>query len=450
MDGYALGVPLTLCIASGGVLVGVLLTLQTWEHARFVRRAGRRIDLEPATPGSCRTAAVIVPVRGLEPGLEENLRGFFQQDYENYQLVFVGEDPGDPAHAVVAALRQRFPGRKAQWLSVGRAAKCGQKVHNLLRATAALGDDVEFLAFADSDAQTGPDWLTHLIGRLESDPARVRVATGYRCLVPRRPSLANATLCALNSAVTAWLSGRSMHNMIWGGSWAIRRADFNGCELPRLWEGTLSDDVVATRAVRRQGWRIGFHPRLLATSEVDFTFRGLGEFLRRQFFMVRHYAPRAYWLALTGWTLHLAVFWGGLAVAAGGWLLAQPVWLASGASVAAVHYAGTVLRAKMRQRALRRCLPQLPEAVRRTWSCETWAAPWVNLVGWSCMVAALWGNRVTWRAIRYRLDGRGRVAATQWLGGASSTAPQPTIESRPDRAEQQPLPDRAEQQRRAA
>ena len=35
----------------------------------------------------------------------------------------------------------------------GRAEKGGQKIHNLLAATAQLSQDVAYLAFADSDAR---------------------------------------------------------------------------------------------------------------------------------------------------------------------------------------------------------------------------------------------------------------------------------------------------------
>ena len=48
------------------------------------------------------------------------------------------------------------------------------------------------------------------------------------------------------------LFSRDNQYMVWGGSWAIRRDIFDQIGLHRAWEGTLSDDLVASRELLRE------------------------------------------------------------------------------------------------------------------------------------------------------------------------------------------------------
>ena len=63
-----------------------LLALALW-HLRKPEKAGA--DLPPVT--------VLKPLCGAEPGLYEHLRGFCEQAYPEYQVVFGMRDPADPA-----------------------------------------------------------------------------------------------------------------------------------------------------------------------------------------------------------------------------------------------------------------------------------------------------------------------------------------------------------------
>src|SRR5258705_10986595 len=69
------------------------------EYLGFFRSELARLgsDFTPFT-------SVIAPCRGLDEGLEENLAALFEQDYPEYEVIFVVDDEADPAVEVIQAL----------------------------------------------------------------------------------------------------------------------------------------------------------------------------------------------------------------------------------------------------------------------------------------------------------------------------------------------------------
>jgi hypothetical protein len=169
-------------------------------------------------------------------------------------------------------------------LIAGTCTDSGQKVHNLCCATAQLPDDVKVLAFFDADTQPSADALSRLVDR--ACGREFQVATGYRWFVPRRPSLSNLTLASVNAAVAGLLNHQGW-NLVWGGAWAIERELFAKTALMDAWRGTLSDDLVASRAMRLAGVRIAFEPGCMLASPIDVSWREAVRFLRRQFLIGR-------------------------------------------------------------------------------------------------------------------------------------------------------------------
>ena len=82
---------------------------------------------------------------------------------------------------LISSLHRASDGRRALVVA-GRAAASGQKVHNLLAATADLAAEIRALVFVDSDARPRRQWLRLAMARL-AEPG-VAAATGYRWFVP--------------------------------------------------------------------------------------------------------------------------------------------------------------------------------------------------------------------------------------------------------------------------
>ena len=74
--------------------------------AAAVRHAGNQ---ETLAVHEAIAISVLKPLAGLDEGLEENLRSFFEQDYTAFELLFAVRDDSDPAAQVVRRLMQRYP-----------------------------------------------------------------------------------------------------------------------------------------------------------------------------------------------------------------------------------------------------------------------------------------------------------------------------------------------------
>ena len=314
------------CVFTGLALVlGALVALQTWEHRRFARSRLKHLGVYPEKG----PAVIVAPCRGLDEGVEENLRTLFFQDYEDYEIRFVVEDEDDPIYPIIRRLMAAHRRVQSRLIVAGRATTCGQKVHNLRAATADLPERVEYLAFVDSDARLRRQWLRGLVSRLD-DP-NVGASTGYRWFVPARGTLANHLLYSVNTNV-AMFFGCHSPTVVWGGSWAIRRDMFESLGLRGAWRGTLSDDLVVSRLLRRAGLRVLFEPACMVTSPLDTTLGQMLSFVRRQYLMGRFYLPRWWALALLLTTLITLPMVANLGVLA--WFLATGspwAWLAAGA-----------------------------------------------------------------------------------------------------------------------
>jgi hypothetical protein len=399
LESVNLGSIVYLTLAAIAAVYSALLTLQAYEFRRFSRaRAGKRNGSPP--PGR---VLLVCPCRGAEPNLAENLRPLFAQDHGDYHLVFVVDNFRDPASRPIRRLMRENSQVDARLIVAGAATDSGQKVHNLLAATADLSDDVKFLAFVDSDARPPADWLRQLIQRL--DQPGVAAATAYRWLVPRSGNLPNSLVHALDAGVAS-LVGPGKHHLVWGGSWAVRRDAFESADLRSAWRGTLSDDLVAARVLRSVG-RVEFEPGAMVASEVNLDRRRMFEFVRRQFTIGRFYAPVFWGLAAALSCLQQATVWIGVALTPVAWLSGG--WTAIALAAALLIYALQVLRGWLREDAARHFLP---EAYRRTAAARrtaVWCGPLVG--GLQCwgLLTALVNRRIGWRGIEYVLSSGGQM-----------------------------------------
>lgn len=140
-------------IASSIYLVLVLLAVQ-----RFNTAAAPESQFPPIS--------VLKPLHGLEPGLEHNLKSFFEQDYPSFEIVFGVRALSDPALAAVKRLSTQFPGVRVKVVAGGEPAWPSARawsVHRMI-PEAAFG----VLAITDSDVRVGPDFLKRVHAPLSS------------------------------------------------------------------------------------------------------------------------------------------------------------------------------------------------------------------------------------------------------------------------------------------
>jgi hypothetical protein len=374
--------------------------MQTWEFRRYVHS---RIA-HPKPLENLARVSLYAPCKGLEPGLKDNLRMLFQQDYPHYRLTLVVESEEDPACQSIRELMREHPNTLSQLVVAGPAIESGQKVHNLLVATANL-HDAQILAFVDSDARPKRDWLRQLVQHLHHP--RTAAATGYRWFVPLRNSLPNLILHSINASVAA-LVGPGKHHMIWGGAWAIRREVFEAVDLRSQWQGTLSDDLVAANALAETGMRIDFEPGCMTASPCNFSWPQVFEFVRRQYTVARFYSPLWWFLALVLCTITQTAFWGGIIATAIGIAL-QASWAGNALLISVSLYGTYVVRAALRQNAATRFLPELQPRLAVAKAFDIWLSPVAAFANFVGLVASLWGNCITWRSITYSIARSGQI-----------------------------------------
>jgi ceramide glucosyltransferase len=399
MDAYWLTAYL---ILAGLVIVeSLLLALLTWEHCRYARSCVRSAPRhQPAG-----RVALFAPCKGLDIDLETNLRALLEQDYDDYEVTFIVESADDPACPAIRRAMAAHRWVPARVVVAGRATDSGQKVHNLRVATEHLSQQIRYLAFVDSDARPRPHWLRALVSRL--DQPEVGAVTGYRWFTPERPTVANALVYSMNCDVISLLT-RSSHYLIWGGSWAISRELFDAIDLRKAWRGTLSDDLVASRLMRRSRLQVRFEPACVVASPLDQSLGTAMSFIRRQYVIARLYTFDWWFFSLLGATFSNLVWLGNLGVLALSLLTGAPSpWIPL--AVGAVLYGVTVYRGWLRQGLVKTYFPHWEKASRRIQRFDIWANPLVELAHWIGVASAAVGRHIVWRGIRYYVLPGGHV-----------------------------------------
>ena len=379
------------------IWLGILSLRGGLSFANYVRRETAR-PLPDFTP----FVSVIAPCRGLEDGLRENLAALCQQNYPNYEIVFVTDRAGDPALGVIEEIlaTENFGERLAARVVVaGEAVDCGQKVHNLRAAVTEVSERCEVLVFVDSDARPRADWLRSLVAPLANEA--VGASTGYRWFIPENGGLASQLRSVWNASIASALGENENKNFCWGGSTAIRRATFEKLKVSERWRGTVSDDFALTRVLQEAKLPIHFVPSCLVASFGDCTARELLEFTNRQLKITRVYAAHLWRPVLIGSLLFCAVFFGGLVLVVARAVLQRPyfaplalllVIYSLGASKAYVRLKAVAIPLRSYQKQLWRGLP----AQLLLW-------PVASAIYLCNAVAAACSRRIKWRGITYEL-----------------------------------------------
>src|SRR3954469_5114999 len=107
-------------------------------------RAVRPPELRDTAPIS-----ILKPLAGVDDGLEENLRTFFEQDYPDFEILFAVRSQKDPAIAVVERLCAQYANVPSRLIVTGEPPYANAKVYSLDRMTVAARHDL--LVMADSD-----------------------------------------------------------------------------------------------------------------------------------------------------------------------------------------------------------------------------------------------------------------------------------------------------------
>ena len=399
------------------LVIGFLLIGQSgWsfvDGVRFLRFVRRRRACPPGDYSPF--AAVVIPCKGVDADFDGNLERFLRQDYPDYQVVFAVATTADLAfHKMHERLeKQVAPGVASKpricLVVAGVSEERGEKVNNLLRGVEEVDRSAQVLVFADMDAAPSPHWLRCLVAPLAIP--HITVSTGYRWYLPGA-GFASRLRAAWDTSI-ATLMGDHDHNFAWGGSMAIRAADFHQLGIAkRYWAHTVSDDFALTRAVREAGGKIAFEPRCLVASREETSLR---EFLRwstRQIVITRVYAAHLWKLGLAAYFLYGGTVTWGLVVLAMKGVAEFPRILAA-IIVTTVFLLGAS-KGYIRTRVARELFGSEVGSHSSCYWQLSLLVPWIMLGNF---VVAGMTRQIEWRGIEYELVCRDKVRLVRRTGG---------------------------------
>jgi len=353
-------------------------------------------------------ATVICPCRGVDEGMEENLKPILTQDHPAYEVLFVVDNEADPAAAVLSRLIDGLTHARA--INVGRcvdakliiarkAIHSSQKVENLREAVLHADDRSEVFVFVDSDTRVSRNWLRYLVAGVR--PENVGAATGYRWFISRNPSFASEMCSVWNASIASALGPNTRSNFCWGGSTAIRRDVFESINMRDKWKGTLSDDFAVARAVRSAGLEIVHVPQALTATLESCSLRQLLEFTTRQMKITRVYMPHLWLMSFFGSAMFCGVMLTAFLIVVLSRENSFAVW--ASLVILVLVSAFSIGKSWLRLKAVRLALPQYERELDRQFFSQNtlWLlSPALFLCN---SIAALYSRRMTWRGTKYEL-----------------------------------------------
>ena len=353
--------------------------------------------------------SIIAPCRGLDDGLAENLGALLEQDYPDYEVIFVVDDENDPSVPMIKEISRKDDVRTgsdsdrvsiaAKFVVAPKAVDCAQKIENLREAVLHADKRSRVFAFADSDARPQKDWLRYLVAPLED--SSTGATTGYRWFISKHRTFASEMRSAWNASIASALGPNTKSNFCWGGSMAIRRETFDAVDMREQWRGTLADDLAVTRAVNGAGLKIVFVPQALTPSVADCTFAELIEFTTRQIKIVRVCEPKLWLMTLFGSTLFNSVLIAAFLIIV--LSATNDLMVAAALATILLVFAFSIGKAWLRLKAVKLALKSHEQEVEKQFLTQNTLWLMTGLLFSYNSVAALFSRRITWRGITYEL-----------------------------------------------
>jgi len=219
---------------------------------------------------------LIVPCKGTDIGLEENLRSLMSQNYSNYETLAVVDSEQDAAVQFIVRAGMRF------MVSDADCQRCSGKVKALSSALQKF-NDFNVYVFADSDASYSSDWLSKMVAPLSSE--NVGLTTTFAHFVPEggfwsyvKAVWGSVGLSMMESRITRFA---------WGGSLAFRSEMLDG-ENMRYFSESVSDDGALTNIARKLGKEIVYIGPGFVSVRCDDSFSQFLEWSNRQTALALH------------------------------------------------------------------------------------------------------------------------------------------------------------------
>jgi ceramide glucosyltransferase len=358
-----------------GSLVYCVLTVIAARKYRAVRPL--KSDADPPI-------SVLKPLAGVDEGLEENLRSFFEQRYHRFEVLFAVRSAADPAIEVAERLRAGYPAIPSRLIITGEPPYANAKVYSLDRMLAAAQYDL--IVMSDSDIRVTPEMLATMAA--EFGGSHVGMATCPYRAVPGRSPWSTLEAVGLN---TEFIGGVLVARMLDGMKFALgptiaaRRDTLERIGGFDAVKDFLAEDFVLGKLAAECGDEV-----ILSSYVIEHRIGSQG--------FAANWRHRLRWNRSTRrsrpWGYMGQMFTNPLPLALLLWA-ARPSWWPVLALTVAFRAAAGFATAGL---ALRDPL------VKRLW----WLVPVQDVVSFVVWLAGFFGNTILWRGRRYYLRSDGR------------------------------------------
>ena len=372
----------------GSWAYSLLSVAAAWRYRK--RRPGPLLRAVPIS--------ILKPLAGAENELEANLRSFFEQDYEEFELLFAVRRANDPALETVRRLEEEFPHVPCRILVSGEPPYPNAKVYSVDKMIRASRH--ELLVMSDSDIRVRPDMLKVVAAEFQDEKIDL-LTCPYRA-VPGRSFQSRLEAIGLN---TEFLSGLLTARLVEGVRFAVGPTivarkklieDLGGFS---RFSPYLAEDFVLGKLAAEEGYGVELSCYRVDHYIAGRTRSGASEAPGTRREWVENLKHRLRWARSTRRSRPLGY---------AGQAFTYPIPWALAAGVIMPWAATAVLGVTALLRAIAVWAVAgyvLDDPLTRK---RFWLVPVQDLLGWLVWIAGFFGNCIEWRDRTYRLLADGR------------------------------------------
>lgn len=276
------------------ILLFVTAAFQT-AYVLLYRRQAHRYHKADESKFKPKTA-IILCLRGVDPGLGACLSGIANQTYDNFDLHIAVDDESDPSRPVVTNFmeNQADHGFRVHLHTLDKIEARGSlKCQSLVHIINGLSADTEVVALIDADAIIDRQWCARLVCPLAD--SNVGATTGIRWFTPQDDQLGSWVREIWNAAAIVQMQ---LYQIAWGGSLAIKMSVFRETNLLARWQTALCEDTILSSELQQCGLKIHRVGGVVVNNGESTSLPSAVGWITRQLLTVRLYHP--FWLGVLG------------------------------------------------------------------------------------------------------------------------------------------------------
>lgn len=216
------------------------------------------------------SALVVVPCRGLDYSLAENLTSIMAQEYRSYKTIAVVDSEDDPAVPTIKGVSMDYI------ISNASCKNCSGKVKAIATAYEKM-PGFDLYVIADSDILVGGKWLLKLVSPFKEE--KYDLSTTFPYFNPVGGFWSKVKL--IWGFVGLGMMESKLTRFGWGGSLAFRRSLLNGDSLD-FFKSFVSDDIALTKLCKKSGKSIAYVREAMPIVNSPDDFRTFIEWANRQ------------------------------------------------------------------------------------------------------------------------------------------------------------------------